>query len=172
MVDDGHDINIDLADQWVDYWLLPLLEDTKFNENLTLIPLTFDETETSLSTTTSSPCYLEMPSLRVLTSTPHSSPWRQTGVSGRLAAATRTSTSRLSPFPQLAQATLTLPFRRTLSNVHSFLANATGYKNLDVSADIPLTNLTSKILGPLNARYYICRRRGRRSHLYRVRPQH
>jgi hypothetical protein len=45
---------------------------------------------------------------------------------------------------------------RTLSNVYSFVANATGYTNLDVSAaNIPLTNLTGNIPGPLNAQYYV-----------------
>jgi hypothetical protein len=49
-----------------------------------------------------------------------------------------------------------LSHRRTLSNVYSFVANATGYTNLDVSAaDIPLTNLTGNIPGPLNTQYYV-----------------
>ncbi|KAH9016773.1 hypothetical protein EDB85DRAFT_1866849, partial [Lactarius pseudohatsudake] len=46
MVNDGHDTTIDFAGQWVDYWLAPLLNDTNFNDNCTLILLTFDETET------------------------------------------------------------------------------------------------------------------------------
>ena len=46
MVNDGHDTTIDYAGSWVDYWLLPLLNDTNFNDNRTLILLTFDETET------------------------------------------------------------------------------------------------------------------------------
>jgi hypothetical protein len=40
---------------------------------------------------------------------------------------------------------------RTLSNVYSFVAAETGYKNVEVSgADIPLTNLTGTYPGPLN----------------------
>ena len=46
MVDDGHDTTIDFAGNWVDFWLAPLLNDTNFNDNRTLILLTFDETET------------------------------------------------------------------------------------------------------------------------------
>ena len=46
MVDDGHDTTIDFAASWVEYWLFPLLNDTNFNDNRTLILLTFDETET------------------------------------------------------------------------------------------------------------------------------
>jgi hypothetical protein len=50
----------------------------------------------------------------------------------------------------------TAPHHRTLSNVYSFVAKATGYTNLDVSAaDIPLTNLTGNIPGPLNTQYYV-----------------
>ena len=46
MVDDAHDTTIDFAGDWVDFWLVPLLNNTNFNDNRTLILLTFDETET------------------------------------------------------------------------------------------------------------------------------
>ena len=46
MLDDGHDTTIDYAAGWLDFWLAPLLNDTNFNDNRTLIVLTFDETET------------------------------------------------------------------------------------------------------------------------------
>ena len=46
MVDDGHDTSIDYAASWLQFWLYPLLNDTNFNDNGTLIVLTFDETET------------------------------------------------------------------------------------------------------------------------------
>ena len=46
MVNDGHDTTIDFVGQWINYWLIPLLNDTNFNDNRTLILLTFDETET------------------------------------------------------------------------------------------------------------------------------
>ena len=45
-VDDGHDTTIDYAASWVDYWLMPLLNNPNFNDNRTLVLLTFDETET------------------------------------------------------------------------------------------------------------------------------
>ncbi|KAI9431462.1 hypothetical protein H4582DRAFT_2102975 [Lactarius indigo] len=45
---------------------------------------------------------------------------------------------------------------KTLSNVYSFVANATNYTNLDISiADIILTNTTGIISGPLNAPYCV-----------------
>jgi Phosphoesterase family len=45
MVDDGHDTSVDYAASWLQYWLVPLLNDTNFNDNNTLIVLTFDENE-------------------------------------------------------------------------------------------------------------------------------
>ncbi|KAH9016785.1 hypothetical protein EDB85DRAFT_1897965 [Lactarius pseudohatsudake] len=78
----------------------------------------------------------EGPSTRPTTlTTPHSPPWRQTEVSGRSAAATRT---------------------RGGSKVYSFVANATDYTNLDIAiADNPLTNTTGIVPGPLNVQYYV-----------------
>ncbi|KAH8989931.1 hypothetical protein EDB86DRAFT_3080701 [Lactarius hatsudake] len=42
-----------------------------------------------------------------------------------------------------------------LSNVYSFVVNATSYMDLDVAlTDIPLTNIMGTIPGPLNVQYY------------------
>jgi hypothetical protein len=46
MVNDAHDTTIDFAANWTNFWLGTLLNDTNFNDNRTLIVLTFDETET------------------------------------------------------------------------------------------------------------------------------
>ncbi|CAK5276774.1 unnamed protein product [Mycena citricolor] len=46
MVNDAHDTTIDFAAEFLDYWLVPLLSDTRVNGDRTLILLTFDETET------------------------------------------------------------------------------------------------------------------------------
>jgi hypothetical protein len=47
MVDDGHDTTIDYASSWLEWWLVPLLKDKRFNSGEgrdgTLIILTFDE---------------------------------------------------------------------------------------------------------------------------------
>lgn len=47
LVNDAHDTDIDFASQWLEFWLVPLLNDPRFNSNKTLILLTFDENETS-----------------------------------------------------------------------------------------------------------------------------
>ncbi|KAH9016787.1 phosphoesterase family-domain-containing protein [Lactarius pseudohatsudake] len=144
MVNDGHDTTIDFAGQWVDYWLAPLLNDTNFNDNRTLILLTFDETETytvnnhifavllggavpeSARGTVDSTYYTHYSSLSTVEAN-----WG-------LGSLGRGDTNK------------------TLSNVYSFVANATGYTNLDIApADIPLTNTTGIIPGPLNVQHYV-----------------
>ncbi|KAH9022643.1 hypothetical protein EDB85DRAFT_2151670 [Lactarius pseudohatsudake] len=45
---------------------------------------------------------------------------------------------------------------KIFSNAYSFIANSTGYTNIDVFlADIPLANITGTIPGPLNAQFYV-----------------
>jgi hypothetical protein len=44
-VNDAHDTTIDFAGAWLRYWLEPLLADPRFNDDRTLILLTFDENE-------------------------------------------------------------------------------------------------------------------------------
>jgi acid phosphatase len=46
MTDDAHDTNITFASSWERNWITPLLNNSAFNTNETLILLTFDETET------------------------------------------------------------------------------------------------------------------------------
>src|SRR5258708_2064903 len=44
---------------------------------------------------------------------------------------------------------------KTMSNVYAFVANQTGYKNVDISPDqIPSTNVTGTYPGPLNSNLY------------------
>lgn len=45
MVNDGHDTSIQFLGDWLDYFLSPLLKNKDFNDNRTLILLTFDENE-------------------------------------------------------------------------------------------------------------------------------
>ncbi|KAI9431475.1 hypothetical protein H4582DRAFT_1238987 [Lactarius indigo] len=142
MVDDGHDTTIDFAGQWVDYWLV--LNDTNFTDNRILILLTFDEIETytvnnrilaillggavpeSARGTVDSTCYTHYSSLSTVEAN-----WG-------LGSFGRGDTNK------------------TLSNVYSFVANATNYTNLDISiADILLMNTTGIIPGPLNAPYCV-----------------
>jgi phospholipase C len=45
ILNDGHDTTIDYAGEWLDYWLVPLLADKRFNSDRTLVIVTFDEAE-------------------------------------------------------------------------------------------------------------------------------
>ena len=45
MINDAHDTGINYAASWLDYWLVPLLANKKFNDGRTLIVLTFDENQ-------------------------------------------------------------------------------------------------------------------------------
>ncbi|KAJ9125703.1 hypothetical protein QFC24_002487 [Naganishia onofrii] len=45
LVNDAHDTNVTFVSAWLEYFLVPLLENPKFNDNETLILLTFDENE-------------------------------------------------------------------------------------------------------------------------------
>lgn len=46
MVDDGHDTGVDFASDWLNFWLPAMLANPNFNDNRTVILLTFDENET------------------------------------------------------------------------------------------------------------------------------
>ncbi|EGN92691.1 hypothetical protein SERLA73DRAFT_116988 [Serpula lacrymans var. lacrymans S7.3] len=140
--DDGHDTTVAYAANWLSYWLLPLLNDTNFNTDRTLILLTFDENETytinnqvytvllggvipqSLRNTTDSQFYTHYSTLSTVENN-----W-SLGNLGRQ------------------------DINKTVSNVFSFVANGTGYQNENVTT-LPLLNLTGTIPGPLNPEYYV-----------------
>ncbi|KAF8589089.1 hypothetical protein K439DRAFT_1405336 [Ramaria rubella] len=140
LVNDAHDTNIDFASQWLEYWLFPLLKDERFNDDRTLILLTFDENESSdinnnvfavllggavpkhLHGTIDSTYYTHYSSLSTVQAN-----WRLDSLG-------RGDTNK------------------TMSNVYSLVAEATGYKNMKVTgAHIPLTNASGTIPGPLNS---------------------
>ncbi|KAH7906327.1 phosphoesterase family-domain-containing protein [Hygrophoropsis aurantiaca] len=141
---DGHDTTVAFAAEWLNYWLVPLLEDPNFNTDRTLILLTFDENETytinnqvyaillggaiptTLRNTTDSTFYTHYSTLTTVEAN-----W-DLGNLGR-------------------QDT-----NKTVSNVFSFVASDTGYTNNNISGSaIPLLNLTTTIPGPLNPEYYV-----------------
>lgn len=49
MVNDAHDTDIDFSSEWLNYFLIPLLADKRFNNDRTLVLLTFDEDESRAS---------------------------------------------------------------------------------------------------------------------------
>ncbi|KZS96980.1 hypothetical protein SISNIDRAFT_406855 [Sistotremastrum niveocremeum HHB9708] len=144
LVDDAHDTTIDFASDWLNFWLVPLLKDSNFNDNRTLIILTFDETETYTINN------------RVLTIL----------LGGAIPENLKNTTDETYYSHYSCLSTVEANWglgslgrgdtNKTMSNVFSFVANATGYKNLDITGDaIPLTNATGTIPGPLNAELYV-----------------
>ncbi|KAG9314712.1 phosphoesterase family-domain-containing protein [Chiua virens] len=141
---DAHDTTIEYAADWLSYWLLPLLQDGRFNTDRTLILLTFDENETysinnrvftillggvipkTLWNTTDNTFYTHYSLLSTVQNN-----W-DLGNLGR-------------------QDT-----NKTVANVFSFVANTTSYQNSDVSgSSIPLLNLTGTYPGALNPDAYV-----------------
>ncbi|GAA5873818.1 hypothetical protein JCM1840_002080 [Sporobolomyces johnsonii] len=145
LVNDAHDTTIDFTSSWLEYFLYPLLENENFNNNRTLILLTFDETETytvnnniytlalgnglpaELIGTTDSTFYTHYSSLSTVEAN-----WA-------LGSLGRGDTNK------------------TLANVFSWVANATGYQNNGLtqqSTDLPLLNITGTLPGPANIQYW------------------
>lgn len=139
MVNDAHDTDIDYGSDWLAYWLLPLLKDKRFNNDDTLILLTFDENETfginnqiaaillgnavpkNLKGTADNTYYTHYSAISTVQAN-----WRLKGL-GRG------------------------DMNKTMNNVYSFVADRVGWVNNHISGSkIPLTNLTTTIPGPLN----------------------
>ncbi|KAK4047080.1 hypothetical protein OIV83_005643 [Microbotryomycetes sp. JL201] len=143
LVNDAHDSTIDFTSAWLEYFLYPLLDNPSFNNNETLILLTFDESETytinnqiytialggvidnaGLANTTDNTYYTHYSSLSTVQAN-----W-ELGSLGR-------------------QDT-----NKTVANVYSFVANKTGYANNGLTGaqadNLPLTNLTGVFNGFCN----------------------
>lgn len=144
IVNDAHDTDIDFASDWLEFWLIPLLELEAFNDDRTLILLTFDENETSrinnqifslllggavpanLKGTTDNTFFTHYSSLSTIQAN-----WG-------LGSLGRQDTNK------------------TMANVWSFVADAVGYENVAVTGNaVPHTNISGTIPGPLNAKLFI-----------------
>ncbi|KIY65389.1 phosphoesterase-domain-containing protein [Cylindrobasidium torrendii FP15055 ss-10] len=143
MVNDAHDTTIDFAGKFTDYWLNPLLEDERFNNEETLILVTFDENET-----------YDIQNQIFSVAVGGSIPDELKGTSDNTF---YTHYSTLST----VQANWDLrtlgrqDANKTVSNVFSWVANEVGYQNQDIAdEDIPQFNLTKVHDGPLNSLRY------------------
>jgi hypothetical protein len=152
MVDDGHDTSVDYAAQWLQYWLVSPLT-SKTSTTMTHSSSSLSMRTSHIPNTTSSwRCCSDAPFPKV-----------------RAAPMTR-PTTRIHPCSQLSRQwglrslgrgesnkyvsrCFLLPVRsthvphRTLSNAFSFVADATGYTNLDLSSLDVLTNATGTMPG-------------------------
>lgn len=142
LVNDAHDTNIDFTSSWLEYFLVPLLQDEKFNNNRTLILLTFDEAEQYSHQN-------RVYSILLGGALPQN-------LTGQTDSTYYTHCSTLST----VEANWGLgslgrcDTNKTLANVFDFVANATGYQNNGLtgnSSGIPMTNLTGVFPGPANS---------------------
>ncbi|GBE83474.1 phosphoesterase family-domain-containing protein [Sparassis latifolia] len=146
LVNDGHDTTITYMANWTEYWLLPLLRNPNFNDNRTLIFVTFDETETytinnriyalalggalpaNLVNTTDDAFYTHYSAISTVQAN-----WDLQSL-GRQDA------------------------NKTVNNVFSWVAATANWTNNGLianSSNIPLLNLTGTIAGPLNPELYL-----------------
>ncbi|KAH8093090.1 phosphoesterase family-domain-containing protein [Cristinia sonorae] len=137
MMNDAHDTDIDFASDWLESWLVPLLSDPNFNDNRTLILLTFDENETYEINN-------RIYSILLGGAIPEK-------LRGTVDPTYYTHYSSLSSVE--ANWGLGSLGRQ---DTNKFVADAVGYKNLNITGnDIPLTNLTGDIPGPLNPEFFV-----------------
>ncbi|KAI0032176.1 phosphoesterase family-domain-containing protein [Vararia minispora EC-137] len=140
IVNDAHDTTIDFAADFLNYWLEPLLADPRFNDNRTLILITFDENENYginnqiFSVLLGGALPEELRGTVDTTYYTHYSSMSSIQANWGLGSLGRNDTNEM------------------MANVWSFIADAVGYNNTFVAdADIPLTNITGTIPGPLNS---------------------
>ncbi|KAJ7437921.1 phosphoesterase family-domain-containing protein [Mycena galericulata] len=144
IVNDAHDTSIDFAASWLQYWLLPLLTDPRVNGEDTLILLTFDENETdseqnriwTLALGSAIPLNLRGTTDDTLYT--HYSAINTVVANWGLKSLGRQDTNA------------------TVSNVFSFVAEKTGYRNVKVPAkEVPQFNLTNVAPGPLTSNNFV-----------------
>ncbi|KAF7364351.1 Phosphoesterase-domain-containing protein [Mycena sanguinolenta] len=140
MVNDAHDTTIDFAASFLEYWLVPLLTDPRVNGENTLILLTFDENENhaiqntiwTVAMGTAVPLNLRGTTDDTLYT--HYSTLSTVQANWGLKSLGRQDTNA------------------SVSNVFSFVAEKTGYRNVKVPAsEVPQFNLTAVASGPLTS---------------------
>ncbi|KAH0838654.1 phosphoesterase family-domain-containing protein [Lanmaoa asiatica] len=141
---DAHDTTVEYTASWLTYWLVPLLQDPNFNTPKTLILLTFDENETY---NVNNRVY----SLLIGGVVP-SSVWNTTDDTFYTHYSTLSTVQNNWGLGNLGRQDI----NKTVSNVFALVANATSYKNNNLTTNnIPLLNLTTTIPGPLNLDMWI-----------------
>ncbi|KAF8589083.1 hypothetical protein K439DRAFT_1612981 [Ramaria rubella] len=143
LVNDGHDTSVAFAGDWINFWIIPMLKDPRFNNNRTLITVTFDEDEnnggpnrvfnvllggavpTSLHGTTDSTYHTHYSALSTVEAN-----WGLNSLG-------RGDTDPIK------------------SNVFAFVASQVGHTNNNITGSaIPLTNSSGLTPGPLNPNLY------------------
>ena len=139
LVNDSHDTDVTFVSAWLENWLLPLLSNLNFNDNRTLIQLTFDENESYSS-----------PNVLYTVLLGGAVPFNLRGTN---------DTTFYTHYSMLSSIENNWGLgslgrqdtNRTLAAVWAFQASLTGYRNYKPSAsEIPMLNLTGIIPGACN----------------------
>ncbi|KAJ7144285.1 phosphoesterase family-domain-containing protein [Mycena epipterygia] len=143
MINDAHDTTIDFAASFLEYWLLPLLTDSRVNDPETLILLTFDENENYGIQN------------RIFTvALGNAVPEKLRGTTDHILY-THYSLSTVQANWGLGSLGRQ-DTNATVSNVFDFVAKKTGYKNIHVKhSEVPHFNLTGVVPGALNSAAFI-----------------
>lgn len=139
LVNDGHDTTAAFFSNFTSYFLTPLLKDSRFNSNRTLILLTFDENESYTAPN------------RIFT----------LALGGAVPSALRNTTDStyLTHYSGLSTVEANWGLRslgrgdvnKTMANVLPFFASSLNYTNTNVdAASIPQTNVTGVAPGPFS----------------------
>ncbi|GJJ11145.1 hypothetical protein Clacol_005376 [Clathrus columnatus] len=134
---DAHDTTIEFAAQWLQFFLIPLLKNPNFNDDKTLVVVTFDENETG-------PLNNNVLTLLLGNAVPQR-------LRGTVDSTYLTHYSLLTT-PQVNWGLDCLgrqDTNKTVANVFSFVAEQVGFRN-QVVTNPPLTNGTGTIPGPFN----------------------
>ncbi|KAJ6550284.1 phosphoesterase family-domain-containing protein [Mycena capillaripes] len=144
IVNDAHDTTIDFAASFLEYWLLPLLTDPRVNDEGTIILVTFDENESStiqnriFTLAMGGALPLKLRGTTDNTLYTHYSAISTVEANWNLKSLGRQDTNPI------------------VSNVFSFVAEKTGYKNVDVPAnEVPMFNLSGVVPGALTSAAFI-----------------
>ncbi|KAF8437579.1 phosphoesterase family-domain-containing protein [Boletus edulis BED1] len=143
LLDDAHDTNVKYAGDWLDYWLVPLLQDPNFNSPNTLILLTFDENgDYSINN--------QIYSLLLGGAIPQNL-WGTTDDTFYSHYSTLSTVQNNWGLDNLGRQDI----NKTLNNVFAFVADKTGYQNNGLTTEnLPPLNLTGTYPGPLNPNDY------------------
>jgi len=147
MVNNGHDTSIDYTSRWLEYWLVPLLNNPNFNGGAgssgTLVVLTFDENANYA---------IENTVYTLLLGSAVPSDLKGTSDDTFYTHYSLLSTVEANwQLGNLGRQDVNL----TMANVFDFVATATGVSNTPNPNPEPLTNLTGIYPGPLNPNAWI-----------------
>ncbi|KAN0073780.1 Phosphoesterase family domain containing protein [Tylopilus felleus] len=143
MRDDGHDTSVSYAGDWLDYWLVPLLQDPNFNTPNTLIFLTFDENEDYSVNNNVFGLLLGGVIPQNLRNTKDDTFYTHYSI--------LSTVQNNWSLDNLGRQDI----NKTVSNVFAFVADATSYQNNGLTTqNLPVLNLTGTYPGPLNPSDY------------------